>query len=179
MQIELRTLHDRLGMTTICVTHDQREALTMSDRVAVINHGRIAQIDTPQRLYEAPVSHFVADFIGDSTFLDVTVANGIARWRDQPLIPAATLPDGAYQLVLRAEKLLLGMASPGSNQFDAEVTEVVYQGDSVRIDLRLPGGAEVTLRKFTRAGDAAASPSAGDRVTLALDPADTLLVPAP
>ena len=179
MQIELRHLHRSLGTTVIYVTHDQREALTLSDRVAVINHGRIAQIDTPQRLYEAPVSHFVADFIGDSTFLDVTVANGIAIWRDQPIIPAATLPDGAYQLVLRAEKLLLGDANPGSNQFAAEVTEVVYQGDSVRIDLRLLDGAEVTLREFTRAGHAAASPSAGDRVTLALDPADTLLVPAP
>ena len=179
MQIELRHLHRSLGTTVIYVTHDQREALTLSDRVAVINHGRIAQIDSPQRLYEGPVSHFVADFIGDSTFLDVTVANGVARWHDQTITPAATPPDGAYQLVLRAEKLLLGAAGPESNQFAAEVFEVVYQGDSVRIDLRLPGGAEVTLREFTRAGHAAATPAAGDRVTLALDPADTLLVPAP
>jgi putative spermidine/putrescine transport system ATP-binding protein len=179
MQIELRHLHRRLGTTVIYVTHDQREALTLSDRVAVINHGRIAQIDTPQRLYEAPVSHFVADFIGDSTFLAVTVAGGIARWREQPLTPATLPPDGDYQLVLRAEKLLLGSGAPGANLFAAAVTEVVYQGDSVRIDLRLPDGAEVTLREFTRAGHVATWPSPGDRVTLSLDPADTLLVPAP
>ena len=179
MQIELRHLHRRLGTTVIYVTHDQREALTLSDRVAVINHGRIAQIDTPQRLYEAPTSHFVADFIGDSTFLAVTVADRVARWRDQPITPATMPPDGAYQLVLRAEKLTLGEIVPGSNVFEAEVTEVVYQGDSVRIDLRLADGEDVTLREFTRAGHVAAWPSAGERVRLALDPADTLLVPAP
>ena len=69
MQIELRQLHDRLGMTTVYVTHDQREALTMSDRIAVINHGRIMQLDTPRAIYERPANRFVAEFIGESTFL--------------------------------------------------------------------------------------------------------------
>ena len=178
MQIELRHLHRRLGTTVIYVTHDQREALTLSDRVAVIDHGRVAQIDTPQRLYEAPASHFVADFIGDSTFLDVTVSGGVARWRDRTITPAIMPADGAWLLVLRAEKLTIGAGAPGSNLFDAEVTEVVYQGDSVRIDLGLAGGEQVTLREFTRSGRAA-FPSAGDHVVLALDPTDTLLVPVP
>ena len=71
MQIELRHLHEKLGMTTVYVTHDQREALTMSDRIAVVNHGRIMQLATPQGLYEQPANRFVADFIGDSTFLSV------------------------------------------------------------------------------------------------------------
>jgi putative spermidine/putrescine transport system ATP-binding protein len=194
MQIELRHLHRRLGTTVIYVTHDQREALTLSDRIAVIDRGRIEQIDTPQRLYEAPASHFVADFIGDSAFLEVTVAAGVARWRGQALTPAQAVPDGAYLLVLRPEKLMLGGAAPrlndiglngiglngtGLNGIDAEVTEVVYQGDLVRIDLLLAGGEMVTLREFARAGRVAAWPSPGDRVRLALDPADTLLVPAP
>ncbi len=65
MQIELRHLHDRLGMTTVYVTHDQREALTMSDRIAVINHGRLMQLDTPERIYDRPANRFVADFIGE------------------------------------------------------------------------------------------------------------------
>ena len=71
MQIELRHLHEKLGMTTVYVTHDQREALTMSDRIAVVNHGRIMQLADPQSLYEQPENKFVADFIGDSTFLPV------------------------------------------------------------------------------------------------------------
>jgi len=178
MQIELRHLHRRLGTTVIYVTHDQREALTLSDRIAVINQGRVQQIDTPQRLYEAPANHFVADFIGDSTFLPVTVANGVARWRDQVLTPAAVPRDGAYQLVLRSEKLMLGGDSRHPNTIDAEVIETVYQGDSVRIDVRLAGGDVVTLRELARGGQAA-WPSAGDRVRLTLDPADTLLVPTP
>jgi putative spermidine/putrescine transport system ATP-binding protein len=179
MQIELRHLHRRLGTTVIYVTHDQREALTLSDRIAVINRGRIAQIDTPRRLYEAPTSHFVADFIGDSAFLEVTVTDSVVRWRDQTITPASKPADGAWLLVLRAEKLMLGAEVPDMNMLDAEVTEIVYQGDSIRIDLRLLGGEAVTLREFTRSGRAMAWPSAGDRVRLALDPADTLLVPAP
>jgi putative spermidine/putrescine transport system ATP-binding protein len=69
MQIEIRKLHETLGVTTVYVTHDQREALTMSDRIAVINHGRFEQIDAPRTLYERPASSFVANFIGDATVL--------------------------------------------------------------------------------------------------------------
>ncbi len=69
MQIELRHLHEKLGMTTVYVTHDQREALTMSDRIAVINHGKLMQLDTPREIYDRPANRFVADFIGESTFL--------------------------------------------------------------------------------------------------------------
>src|SRR3546814_7601493 len=82
MQIELRRLHDKLGITTVYVTHDQREALTMSDRIAVINQGRVMQIGEPRQLYEHPVKQFVADFIGDSTFLPVTMSSGRVMYRD-------------------------------------------------------------------------------------------------
>ncbi len=73
MQIEIRHLHEKLGRTTVYVTHDQREALTMSDRVAVIDFGQFKQIDAPKDLYERPRSKFVADFIGESSFLPVEV----------------------------------------------------------------------------------------------------------
>ncbi len=178
MQIELRHLHRSLGTTVIYVTHDQREALTLSDRIAVIDQGQIQQIDTPQRLYEEPASHFVADFIGDSTFVPVTVAGGVARWRDVPLRLPTAPRDGAYLLVLRPEKLVLGGA-PDLNGIDAEVAEIVYQGDSVRVDVRLAGGDIVTLRELARAGRIAALPPPGSIVRLGFDPADTLLVPAP
>ena len=154
MQIELRHLHRRLGTTVIYVTHDQREALTMSDRVAVIDHGRVAQIDTPRRLYEAPASHFVADFIGDSTFLGVTVSDGVARWRSQTITPAV-MPSG--------RRLALGTAcgEADNRRRCARFERVRRRGDrgglpgrSVRIDLELPGGEQVTLREFTRSGRA-------------------------
>jgi putative spermidine/putrescine transport system ATP-binding protein len=69
MQIELRHLHEKLGMTTVYVTHDQREALTMSDRIAVINDGKLMQLDSPRRIYDQPANPFVANFIGESTLL--------------------------------------------------------------------------------------------------------------
>jgi putative spermidine/putrescine transport system ATP-binding protein len=182
MQIELRRLHARLGMTVIYVTHDQREALTLSDRIAVIDRGRLQQVDVPRRLYEAPANHFVADFIGDSTFLKVTVAGGRAHWQGGDLRLAAPPPrDGAYLLVLRPEKLMIAdKGVPASfNAIDAAVEEVVYQGDSVRLDLRLEHGPSVTLRMSARAATVASMPARGERVGLALDAADTLLVPAP
>ena len=78
MQLELRQLHDKLGMTTVYVTHDQREALTMSDRIAVIDGGRIMQLDTPRAIYQRPANRFVAEFIGESTFVPVQVSHGNA-----------------------------------------------------------------------------------------------------
>ncbi len=183
MQIELRRLHARLGMTVIYVTHDQREALTLSDRIAVIDRGRIQQIDTPRRLYEAPASFFVADFIGDSTFLPVTVAGGVARWRDRPLaLPGPPGEDGRYLLVIRPEKLAIigpGAMIERSNRIDAVVDDIVYQGDSLRIDLRLADGGAVTLQEPARAARIACLPARGEAVALVLDQADTLLVPAP
>jgi putative spermidine/putrescine transport system ATP-binding protein len=177
MQIELRHLHRRLGTTVIYVTHDQREALTLSDRIAVIDQGQIQQIDTPQRLYEAPASHFVADFIGDSTFVPVTVSGGVARWGGGVLQLSRPATDGAYLLVLRPEKLMLG--GQAGNGIEAEVADLVYQGDSVRIDVRLATGAIVTLRELARAGRIAALPVRGTKIRLGLDPVDTLLVPGP
>ena len=71
MQIELRQLHDTLNMTTVYVTHDQKEALTMSDRITVINDGELMQLGTPNEIYEHPNNHFIADFIGESSLLPV------------------------------------------------------------------------------------------------------------
>ena len=82
-------------------------------------------------------------------------------------------------LVLRAEKLTLDAGERAANTLEADVIEVVYQGNSVRIDLRLPDGEVVTLRELARAGNVSSWPVTGDRVRLAFDPADTLLVPAP
>ena len=94
MQIELRHLHEKLRMNTVYVTHDQRAALTMSDRIAVIDFGRLMQLDQPRRIYERPSNRFVAEFIGESTFLSVEMANGGAFYAGQPIqLPEA--PDNA------------------------------------------------------------------------------------
>ena len=180
MQIELRRIHQQLGTTVIYVTLDQREALTLSDRIAVLDRGRICQIDSPKQLYEAPNSRFVAGFIGDSAFLPVKVSHGVALWQDQPLQLARppSAGDGRYLLVIRPEKLALAeAASPGSNLLHATVDEVVYQGDSLRLDLRLDDGTILTLRETTRARQIERLPERGSRTALALDPADTILVP--
>src|SRR6266481_916635 len=109
MQIELRELHKRIGATIIYVTHDQREALTMSDRVAVLKDGRLVQIDRPERLHDHPADSFVASFIGEASLLPVrridsnSVALGSVLLRS-----ARAIPDGdALILAVRSEKLLI------------------------------------------------------------------------
>ncbi|TGQ03500.1 polyamine ABC transporter ATP-binding protein, partial [Mesorhizobium sp. M00.F.Ca.ET.217.01.1.1] len=92
LQIELRNLHRRLGMTTVYVTHDQREAITMSDRIAVMNAGRIEQIDRPEVLYAAPKTRFVAGFIGDSNFIPVESRNGSVWYEDRKIRMTSAVP---------------------------------------------------------------------------------------
>ena len=178
MQIELRHLHEQLGMTTVYVTHDQREALTMSDRIAVVNHGRIMQLATPQELYDQPENKFVADFIGDSTFIDVVrdgdqiVAAGVALKTTRPI------PEGRdISLMLRPERVSLLSGEPGdANVFDATVTELVYQGESFLLYARLADGSELAVRGAIRAGTFQKLPGQGETVKLALDPADTVIL---
>ena len=85
MQLELRRLHERLGMTVVYVTHDQREALTMSDRIAVMSKGKIRQIDTPVNLYERPANRFIAEFVGESSCLPVTQHAGQVQFQGRTL----------------------------------------------------------------------------------------------
>ncbi len=179
MQIELRDLHEKLGMTTVYVTHDQREALTMSDRIAVVNHGRIMQLGTPQEIYDAPANRFVADFIGDSTFLPVIQENGEVTYAGTPLKHAGS-PSRTDKLLLmiRPERLQLAPTdvSDTANLFEATVSNVVYQGDSYVMYAHLPDGTEVSLRGGIRGNAVAELAAPGDRVALALDAADTVLI---
>ncbi len=179
MQIELRHLHDKLGMTTVYVTHDQREALTMSDRIAVINHGRVMQIDTPSRIYDHPANRFVADFIGESTFLPVGRDGPVVAYEGQPLSYTDTPPSGDLVLMIRPERLrILTGEAREANRFEATVTDIVYQGDSYLMYARLADGAEVAVRGVIRSTTFSALPEVGGSVTLGLDPEDTVLIPA-
>jgi putative spermidine/putrescine transport system ATP-binding protein len=179
MQIELRRLHDKLGITTVYVTHDQREALTMSDRIAVVNHGRIMQLATPEQLYDYPENRFVADFIGDSSFLSVTRANDQVLYEGTPLKLSQTPPDAkSLLLMLRPERVQLCSAKDAKNmnKFQSIVSEVVYQGDSFLMYAHLPNGNEIAVRGAIRQGTVTELPAVGDPVLLGLDPGDTVLI---
>lgn len=179
MQIELRHLHEKLGMTTVYVTHDQREALTMSDRIAVVNEGRIMQLATPQSLYDQPANRFVADFIGDSTFLPVTRKGDIVQFDDKPLNLVHAIPDtSTLVMMVRPERVCLvqGDATETMNTFAAIVSEMVYQGDSYLLYARISDGTEISARGAIRDGTVSGLPKVGDEIVLGLDPGDTVLI---
>ena len=181
MQIELRQLHEQLGMTTVYVTHDQREALTMSDRIAVINGGRIMQIDTPRVIYERPANRFVAEFIGESTFLPVSVAAGQLTLGGQVLQTAEPLTgDGAHTMLLRPERLrVLGAtqeAGPGFNLLQATLVNAVYQGDSSLLQVALADGTRVQVRSASNGLIDSSQLAAGQALRLALAVKDTVLL---
>jgi spermidine/putrescine ABC transporter ATP-binding subunit len=145
MQFELKKLQHEVGITFIVVTHDQEEALAMADRIALLNHGRIAQLGTAEALYEQPVDHFVADFIGSMNFFagravagGVEVAGlGLLRGTGGGVAPG----DGAY-LAVRPERIALSRAAPaaGAGNAVAGVIEgVSYLGQDLCVFVRLTG----------------------------------------
>jgi putative spermidine/putrescine transport system ATP-binding protein len=179
MQIELRRLHERLGLTTVYVTHDQREALTMSDRIAVVNRGRIEQVGDPRQVYERPVSRFVGDFIGESVVLPVALnGDGVSLGGQRLAVDRAPSGAGPHVLLLRPEKLrLAGPAEAGDvNLFEGRVSRSVYQGESVLLLVAIPEVGEVPVRMPTRADAHDGSIAAGDAVRLALHASDTLVL---
>ncbi|MEO1680962.1 MAG: ABC transporter ATP-binding protein [Pseudomonadota bacterium] len=179
MQIELRHLHEKLGMTTVYVTHDQREALTMSDRIAVVNHGRIMQVASPERLYDQPENKFVADFIGDSSFIDITRADGALMAAGTSLKTTRPVPESsALSLMVRPERvqIVANGAADGMNVFEAAVTDLVYQGESFLLYATLKDGTDLAVRGANRTGTFADLPKSGERVRLGLDPGDTVII---
>lgn len=179
MQIELRRLHERLGITTIYVTHDQREALTMSDRIVVMDAGRIVQVDPPKLLYERPSCKFVADFIGISSFIPVVVKAGAAHFgkyvwslRDDGCEADS---EKAAVLVLRPEcvRLVQGPAE-GFNTITGVVRSAIYEGDAVFVEADVQGG--VILKMRVPAAYAAHVPSRGSPAVLGWRPEDAIVV---
>ncbi|PZU19806.1 MAG: ABC transporter ATP-binding protein [Shinella sp.] len=141
MQIEIRELHDKLHITTLYVTHDQREALTMADRIAVMSKGRIMQIDTPERIYREPSNEFVARFLGEAVVFSRAEAERLFSG-----VPLA--PDANRELVMvRSEDFRLEpvLAEP-CHQLKATVHAVVFQGDSWLVQLVTATGQPVSAR---------------------------------
>jgi putative spermidine/putrescine transport system ATP-binding protein len=182
MQIELRSLHRRLGMTTVYVTHDQREAITMSDRIAVMNNGRIEQLDQPEALYARPSTKFVAGFIGESNFIPVECRDGSVWYGGQPLRTASSIPaSGQHWLIARPEKVRpAGSAGAvnGANVLAATVRDLVYQGDSFVCYATLADGQQIAFRDYCRNDVLALIPSAGEPIQLQINAEDATIVAA-
>jgi putative spermidine/putrescine transport system ATP-binding protein len=170
MQIEIKHLQKRLEITAVYVTHDQQEALTMSDRIAVFHEGRIVQLGTPDELYERPESAFVAQFVGENNRLQGTVAaldGRLCRVRlddgtEVVALPVDPAPTGSrVVLSVRPERILVdpgrGEGDPDRfaalpNRFAALVEEVIYHGDHARARLRFAGTSGFTVKVSTSGG---------------------------
>ena len=181
MQIELRELHRRIGATIIYVTHDQREALTMSDRVAILKNGRLVQIDRPQLLHDHPADSFVASFIGEASLLPVSrVDSSSVALGPSILRSTRAIPEGeALMLAVHSEKLLIddGASGTARNRLTGKVTDIVYQGESLRVFLQLADGTQLSLRQPSHYEAARRVPPVGDDLTVTLHPEDTIIVP--
>lgn len=182
MQIELRQLHDTLNMTTVYVTHDQKEALTMSDRITVINDGELMQLGTPNEIYEHPNNHFIADFIGESSLLPVSVKKGLVFFDGAEIkISTPVKNDGDFILVVRPEKAFITSEnSDNVNIFAGIVLDSIFQGESQLLVIKLNSMSkdEVILRVRVPNGSVTqvALPAVGQDVKIGLRVADSYLV---
>ncbi|MDP9940241.1 ABC transporter ATP-binding protein [Ectopseudomonas alcaliphila] len=161
LQDELRHLHRRLGITIVYVTHDQEEAMRLSQRIAIFSHGRIVGLGSGYDLYQNPPNAFVASFLGNSNFLKVQAqGNAAASFEGQMLTVRPTPDIGAGQqllLMVRPEKAQVltpeqaGQASrpAGWNEIQARVTETVFLGESLTCSVTTPGGTQLTLKELS------------------------------
>jgi len=146
MQIELKGLQREIGVTTIYVTHDQEEALTMSDRIAVMRGGRLEQVGTPREIYETPATVFVASFIGNTNLLSARALGGAeVEWGRARVRTAGAAggPGASVTVALRPERIQLEPDATADNVVPTAVAHVVYQGETVRYLLRTEEGLEL------------------------------------
>src|SRR6267154_440191 len=189
MREELRNLQRRLGKTSIYVTHDQTEALALSDRIAVLSHGRIEQIGTPGEIYERPATAFVAEFIGSSNMLrarivgDVDSAKIVVTEAGLRLCCRAEsndmLDDGAdVSVLLRPERVHIetpgGAAVPGQNRVAARIADVTYLGEDLHLSLDLVSGD--LLRASLKNANSTRTWTPAQAVEIVIDAADIRLL---
>lgn len=181
MQFEIKHLHESLGITVVYVTHDQGEALTMSDRVAVFNDGKIQQLAPPADLYERPDNSFVAQFIGENNKLPGTIEElsgdkALVRLATGELIdatPVNVTSKGQQTLVsIRPERVEFKpeMMPPGAHMIDATVLEVIYMGDILRVRLRVAGADDFVMKMRNTLGQTKLTP--GQNIKIGWHPVD-------
>jgi spermidine/putrescine transport system ATP-binding protein len=171
MQIELKRIQQEVGLTFIHVTHDQEEAMTMADTIAVMNAGRLEQLGDPASLYEHPASTFVANFLGQSNLLRATVAGPgedgevLVKAHESLLrVDGDHVPEGCTEIWLgvRPEKLRLGEHG-GPNRLEGRVTDVSFSGVATQYLVRMPWGKELTV---VQQNDGSGRAHRGDDVTV-------------
>jgi spermidine/putrescine ABC transporter ATP-binding subunit len=178
MQIELRGLQKRLGITTVFVTHDQEEALTMADRIAILNRGRIEQLGSPSEIYESPVNRFVSDFIGMSNILRlkvVSVEGTSVRCALEGQMLKVPFTEGApgegeVEIAIRPEKIILlsEASGPGENVVTGEVERLLYRGAVSLLFVKLAGDRTLVVQLQNLQGQS--PPRGGERVRLSCPP---------
>jgi len=178
MQFELKRLQHETGITFIFVTHDQGEALTMSDRIAVMNAGRILQIGTPRQIYNHPRERFVADFIGSTNFLSAEVLSTAGRNARLKLssgkevsvkLPDGMVPNGSVTAVVRPEYSLLITQSGGKGDLQGVLENIVYFGTDTHYHIRLPDETMFVSRRQNQREDTEAL-RVGQSVSVAFKP---------
>ncbi len=185
MQAEIRRLQQALAITAIMVTHDQEEAMTMADRIALLHEGRLQQIGTPREIYEFPASAFVARFIGAANIfdvIDVRPEGGTLRVTTQGGLTMAAVstqlspPGGSTSVIVRPETIRFGApANELDNAFHGRVTSTTYMGAVTRCQVALADNLQVTATLPIAAGHRPMSP--GDEVLVGWPAASTILVP--
>ena len=184
MRKELKRLQEETGITFIFVTHDQEEALTMSDRLAVMSDGKVQQVGTPSEIYERPNNHFVADFIGETNFFDVTVESvngGKARCVTASgvrVVAEATLGckiGDTVSLSVRPERIRFAEEAADGDSLIGVVERPTYLGTDTHYPVRLADGSSVLVRLQNTHG-AANSVAVGDRVALLFDPGAVVML---
>ncbi len=141
LQVELAQIHREIGTTFVYVTHDQEEAMSMADRIAVLDEGRIEQVGTPEQIYHRPTSRFVADFIGESNFLEVSLdaAAGAATLADGTRFPCAGARNGPAVLMIRPESVHVTAASQGPPEaLRGRVAQTSFLGNHTRVVVSVP-----------------------------------------
>jgi ABC-type Fe3+/spermidine/putrescine transport system ATPase subunit len=185
MQIELVRLQQTVGITFVIVTHDQEEALSMANRIAVMEKGVVRQVAAPAELYEFPTSRFVADFIGKTNLLEgqvvgadgpnmVVDVKGIGRIA----VPAVDGAQGTIGIAVRPEKLRLDKAEPpaGRIHFCGKVTDIAYHGDSSWVFVTDPAGHSMMTAIQNEARSTAQAVNVGEQIWVSWSPGDTLVL---
>ena len=155
MQYEIKHIHESIGVTVVYVTHDQSEALTMSNRIAVFNDGKVQQLSSPDKLYEEPVNSFVAEFIGENNTFAGEVTNfqkdqckvKLSNGSEIIANPISVKSNGDKTTVsLRPERALINSKNKMDNNFKGRIEEVIYHGDHTRVRIDLLGNKEFILK---------------------------------